>query len=70
MPFTPKTLVEMIEFKMFELKLKQRDLAKLLGVTENRISEVLNGKRKINLDLAKKLYTKLSVDPQFILTHV
>ena len=60
----------MIELKMFELKLKQRDLAKLLGVTENRISEVLNGKRKINIDLAKKLYIKLDVDPQFILSHV
>ena len=70
LPFTPKTLVEMIELKMFELKLKQRDLAKLLGVTENRISEVLNGKRKINIDLAKKLYIKLDVDPQFILSHV
>ena len=69
MPFQPKTLVEMLELKMFELKLRQRDMAKLLGITENRISEVMNGKRKVNIDLAKKLNTKLNVDAQFILNH-
>ena len=69
LPFTPKTLTEMIEFKMFESRLKQRDLAKLLGVTENRISEILNGKRKINLDFAKRLYEKLNIDPLFILKN-
>ena len=69
LPFTPKTLTEMIEFKMFESKLKQRDLAKLLGVTENRISEIMNGKRKINLDFAKRLYEKLNIDPLFILRN-
>jgi HTH-type transcriptional regulator/antitoxin HigA len=69
LPFTPKTLVEMIEFKMSEMKLKQRDLAKILGVTENRISEIMNGKRKINMDFAKKLHQKLNVDAGFILTN-
>lgn len=70
LPFTPKTLTEMIQFKMFELKLKQRDLAKLLCVTENRISEIINGKRKINIDFAKKLHEKLGIDAKFILTNV
>jgi HTH-type transcriptional regulator / antitoxin HigA len=69
MPFKPKTLIEMMEWKMFELKMKQKDLAKTLGVTENRISEVLNGKRAINLDLAKRLYKQLNIDAQFILEH-
>jgi HTH-type transcriptional regulator / antitoxin HigA len=70
LPFTPKTLTEMIELKMFELKLKQRELAKLLGVTENRISEILNGKRKINLDFAKRLHEKLNIDAKFILSNI
>ncbi len=67
MPFRPKTLIEMLELKMFERKMKQKDLAKTLGVTENRISEVLNGKRKINIDLAKRIYKELQVDANFIL---
>jgi HTH-type transcriptional regulator / antitoxin HigA len=69
MPFKPKTLVEMLELKMFERKLKQKDLAKVLQVTENRISEVMNGKRKVNMDLAKRLYLELNIDPHFILTY-
>ena len=69
LPFKPKTLVEMLELKMFERKLKQKDLAKVLQVTENRISEVINGKRKVNMDLAKRLYSELNIDPHFILTH-
>ncbi len=69
MPFKPKTMVEMLELKMFERKLKQKDLAKVLQVTENRISEVMNGKRKVNMDLAKRLYLELNIDPHFILTY-
>ena len=69
LPFKPKTLVEMLELKMFERKLKQKELAKVLQVTENRISEVMNGKRKVNMDLAKRLYLELNIDPHFILTH-
>jgi HTH-type transcriptional regulator / antitoxin HigA len=69
LPFKPKNMVEMLELKMFERKLKQKDLAQVLEVTENRISEVMNGKRKINMDLAKRLHNKLNIDAQFILAH-
>lgn len=63
----PKTLVEMIELKMYERKLKQKDLAALLGISAARLSEVMQNKRKINLDLAKRLYQVLKIDPEFIL---
>jgi HTH-type transcriptional regulator / antitoxin HigA len=69
MPFNPKNLIEMLELKMFERKMKQKDLAKTLGVTENRISEVLNGKRKVNIDLAKRIHKELQVDANFILEY-
>ena len=63
----PETLPEVIELKMFERKMKRKDMAKLLGITDTRLSEVMHGKRKINMDLAKRLYTTLGVDPKFIL---
>ena len=63
----PQTLVGMIELKMYERKLKQKDLAALLGISPTRLSEVLQSKRKINLDLAKRLYKILEIDPGFIL---
>lgn len=67
MPVEPPTLPEMIRLRMFQEHLKQRDLAALLGITETRLSEVLTGKRKINLDLAKRLYEKLKIRADFIL---
>jgi len=63
----PETIPEMIELKMFQLKLKQKDLAELLNIAPSRLSEVLKGKRKINMDLAKRLFEKLKIDPEFIL---
>lgn len=66
----PATLTGMIELKMYEMKLKQKDLAALLDVEASRISEILNGKRKPSIDLAKKLHEKLGIDGNFILEHV
>jgi HTH-type transcriptional regulator / antitoxin HigA len=63
----PKTLIEMLELKMYERKLKQKELAALLGVSATRLSEVMQGKRKVNMDLAKRLYLVLKIDAGFIL---
>jgi len=68
MPFPkPTTLTGMVELKMYEMKLKQKDLAQLLGVETSRVSELLNGKRKLSIDLAKRLHEKLGIDGNFIL---
>jgi len=56
-PLKPVTIAGMIELKMFENRMKQRELATMLGITTTRLNEVLNGKRKVNMDLAKS-YTK------------
>lgn len=68
-PFKPETLIEMIELRMFQRKLKQKDLARILGTTPSRISEILNGKRDLTMDLARELYKKLNVDPKLILSE-
>ncbi len=65
----PQTLPEMIEFKMYQMQLKQKELASLLDIAPSRLSEVLKGKRKINLDLAKRLYDRLNIDAGFILEN-
>ena len=64
---TPSTLTEMIRYKMFEMNIRQKQLAKVLNTSEARISGLLTGKRKINLELAKKLHTKLHIDANFLL---
>jgi len=64
--FQVESLQEMIELRMFQRKLKQKDLARILGTTPSRISEILNGKRPLSFELAKGLYSKLNIDPEFI----
>ncbi len=65
----PQSIPEMLQFKMYERKLNQRELATLLEVPETRLSEILRGKRSINLSTAKQLRTKLDIDADFILDH-
>ncbi|GGF10597.1 helix-turn-helix domain-containing protein [Hymenobacter cavernae] len=67
LPALPNTLVDMIELKRQQLRLKQKDLAQLLEVPAGRLSQILSGKRRITLDLAKKLYERLGISPEFIL---
>jgi HTH-type transcriptional regulator/antitoxin HigA len=64
---SPTSLIEMIRYKMFEMNLRQKQLAQILEVSETRISEVMQGKRKLNIELAKKLHEKLNIDAHFLL---
>ena len=67
-PFKVESLNEMIELRMYQRKLKQKDIAQILGTTPSRISEILNGKRGLTIELAKGLYNKLNIDPKLILS--
>ena len=64
---TPDTLAGMVQVKMAERRMKQQDMAKYLGVSSARFSEFMNGKRRITIDLAKKLHERLGINPAFIL---
>lgn len=66
----PKTLEGMIELKMYERKLKQKDLAKLMGLGEAKLSQILSGKRQPDVAFLKAAYQKLGIDASFLLSHV
>ena len=66
-PEPPQTLAGRIELEMFKRRLKQNQLAELLHISPSRLSEVLRGRRKINLELAKRLYKELQIPADFIL---
>lgn len=61
------TLIDVIKLRMYEMGLKQSDLAKQLDVPTSRISEYLRGKRDITMDIARKLHSKLNIDGDIIL---
>ena len=66
-PIGLPSLVDVIRLRMTEMRLKNKDLAKLLDTTPSRISEYLNGKRDISLKVARGLQRKLNIDSDIIL---
>lgn len=66
----PKTLEGMIELRMYEMRLKQKDLAKTLGISPVKLSMIINGKQKPDIPFLKALYKKLNVPADFILEHI
>lgn len=66
----PSSVTEMIELKMFQLKLNQEKLAKILEVGTPKLSQILNGKREPDVAFLKAAYKKLHIDPAFLLEKV
>lgn len=62
-------ITAMVKEKIKELNLKQRDAASLLGISEARMSDLLKGKRGINIRLARKLRDGLGIPADFILDN-
>ena len=58
--------VEAIKFRMDQLGLEQKDLAKILG-SKSRASEILSGKRSLSLSQIKLLYKKLGIPAEVLI---
>jgi len=65
----PSTLIGMIEMRMFEMRLKQKELAKKLNVSDTKLSLIMNGKQKPGIDFLKAIHSELNIDAEFILEH-
>ena len=63
----PETVQGLIELKMFENKLKQKDLAKLLNTTDTKLSEIMHNKRKPSLSFLKAMHQILGIDGNLLL---
>ncbi|MBE7172386.1 MAG: helix-turn-helix domain-containing protein [Williamsia sp.] len=62
----PITLEEAVELKMYERKLKQKDLAKLLGIGEAKLSQIMGKKRKPDVAFLKAIHEQLGIDGNLI----
>lgn len=66
----PESIPEMIELKMFEMKIpNQKKLADKLKLAPDKLSQILNGKRPPDVEFLKKAHTILKIDPKFLLQH-
>ena len=52
--------VEAIKYKMEQMHLSKKDLGEILGYT-SRVSEILNRKRKLTLEMVRNLHEKLNI---------
>lgn len=57
--------IEAIKFRMEQMGMKQKDLAEVVGF-KSRVSEILNKKRKLTLDMIRKLNTTLHIPTEVL----
>jgi antitoxin component HigA of HigAB toxin-antitoxin module len=65
----PETIAELVQLKLFEHKMTQAKLAEELGIGKSKMSEILSGKRKPDVDFLKGVYKLLKINAEFLLEH-
>jgi len=63
----PQTLEGLIELKMYERRLKQKELARLLGIGEPKLSQIMSRKRKPDVAFLKAAHQHLGIDGNVLL---
>lgn len=58
--------IEAIKFRMDQLGFKQKDLAQAIGL-KSRASEILNKKRKLTIDMIRKLHDTLGIPTEVLI---
>ncbi len=59
-PIVAPDPIEAIKFRMEQMGYKQKDLAEIIGY-KGRVSEILNRKRKLSLEMIRKLHEKMNI---------
>ena len=62
-------LIASIEDYFYAHGMRQKDGARLLGVNESQFSQIMSGRRRISMPLAKRLRSKLGIDANLILDY-
>lgn len=57
--------IEAIKFRMEQMDMKPKDLAEVLGF-KSRVSEILNKKRKLSLEMIRKLNASLHIPTEVL----
>lgn len=65
-PIDPSDPIEAIKFRMEQQRLTRKDLAKILG-TRTRVSEVLNRRRNLSIEMIRRLHAKLGLSAEVLI---
>jgi antitoxin component HigA of HigAB toxin-antitoxin module len=70
LPLREKTpLIRSIEDYFYAHNMKQKEGAQYLGINESVFSQILSGKRRITMPIAKRLHSKLGINADMILKY-
>ena len=58
--------IEAIKFRMEQMGYNQNDLANIVGL-KSRASEILNRKRKLSLEMIRKLHERLNIPTEVLI---
>ena len=62
----PPDPIEAIKLRMQQRRLSRRDLEKVLG-SKSRVSEILNRKRPLTLEMIRRLHATLGIPPESLI---
>jgi HTH-type transcriptional regulator/antitoxin HigA len=65
-PIASPDPIEAIKIRMEEMQMKQQDLAEAIG-GKNRVSEILNRKRKLTLEMIRNITAKLGLSSDVLI---
>lgn len=65
-PIAPPNPIDAILFRLEQMGKEKSELSKILG-GRNRQSEILSGKRKLNLDMIRKLHATLGIPAESLI---
>lgn len=68
-PMDPPDPIEAIKFRMEQQGLKRKDLEEILG-TRTRVSEVLNRKRGLSINMIRALHEKLGISAEILIRSI
>ncbi|MBQ9355738.1 MAG: helix-turn-helix domain-containing protein [Prevotella sp.] len=66
-PIGKPTLIDIIKLRLYEMGITQSKLAEMLGLSNARVSEILNGKSEPSLKIGRELSRQLNIDPAVVL---
>ncbi len=66
-PISEPTLPDVIKLRMYEMDLTQEKLAKMLNISQSRISDYLTGKTEPTLKIARSISKQLNIEPSIVL---
>lgn len=66
-PIGKPELADVIRLRMYERNLTQTAVAKLLGISASRMSELMHGKMEPSYQLSRELCLKLNIEPSIVL---